>query len=422
MPRKTLKEMTALQVDKLKDSGYHRVGGVSGLCLQVRKTGSRSWVLRLTFGGKRRDLGLGSYPSVTLSMARERARQALDRAYAGYDPVEERKQQRRSLSNESTKPKMTFEDCMRAFSQDKVTHMKNAFRARQQFENSLTTYALPILGEIEVSEIASEHVLGVLRPIWTTKPDMASRVRGRIERVLNWASANGLREGENPARWRGHLDQILAAPNKVKARGHHPALPYKDMPGFMASLLNRKTSNSSLALRFLILTAARSGEVRGALWSEFDLESGIWTISAYRMKAGKLHRVPLSTQAKAILSATPRLAGTDLVWAGTGHRQMSDMTLSSITRKMHASELAAGGDGWKDAQTGRAITPHGFRSTFRDWAAEQTEWPREMAEIALAHSVGSEVERAYFRSDMLEKRRAMMQSWAQFATSCEQES
>ncbi|MEP2784721.1 MAG: tyrosine-type recombinase/integrase [Pseudoruegeria sp.] len=415
MPRRTLKELTAFQVDKLDKPGYHRVGGVSGLCLQVKATGSRSWVLRMTFGGKRRDLGLGSYPSVTLSMARERARMSLDRAWAGYDPVEERRalreQSKPVIENESSK---SFKQCVLEFCQDKIMHHKNAHRARQQFENSLEAYAFPTLGEMPVDQIELDHILHVLRPIWKEKPDTASRVRSRVERVLNWATVSGHRTGENPARWRGHLDQILAPPNKLHKQGHHPALPVKDIPAFMQSLKKRRVSNSALALEFLILTASRSGEVRNAEWDEIDFEQKVWNVPAGRTKTGKNHRVPLSEQALKVLSATPRIAGSNRIWSGTSGKPMSDMTIAAIVKKMNAAEEAAGGDGWKDAQSNRVATPHGFRSTFRDWAAEETEWPREMAEIALAHNMGSAVERAYRRTDMLERRRVMMQDWADY--------
>lgn len=415
MPRQTLKELTAFQVDRLNKSGYHRVGGVSGLCLQVKATGSRSWVLRMTFGGKRRDLGLGSYPSVTLSMARERARMSLDRAWAGYDPVEERRELREKSKPavESAETK-TFKQCVLEFCQDKIMHQKNAHRARQQFENSLEAYAFPILGELPVDKIELDHILQVLRPIWKEKPDTASRVRSRVERVLNWATVSGHRTDENPARWRGHLDQILAPPSKLRAQGHHPALPVNDMPEFMGSLKKRKASNSALALEFLILTAGRSGEVRNAEWAEIDFEQKVWNVPAGRTKTGRNHRVPLSEQALNVLTTTPRIAGADKIWSGASGKPMSDMTIAAIVKKMNAAEETAGGDGWKDAQSNRVATPHGFRSTFRDWAAEETEWPREMAEIALAHNMGSAVERAYRRTDMLERRRAMMQDWADF--------
>ncbi|MCF3595422.1 integrase arm-type DNA-binding domain-containing protein [Rhodobacteraceae bacterium LMO-12] len=415
MPRRTLKELTAFQVDKLEKLGYHRVGGVSGLCLQVKATGSKSWVLRMTFGGKRRDLGLGSYPSVTLSMARERARMSLDRAWAGYDPVEERRAIREISKPivESVNAK-TFKQCVLEFCQDKIMHQKNAHRARQQFENSLEAYAFPILGELPVDKIELDHILQTLRPIWKEKPDTASRVRSRVERVLNWATVSGHRAGENPARWRGHLDQILAPPSKLRVQGHHPALPVNDMPEFVGSLKKRKVSNSALALEFLILTASRSGEVRNAEWGEIDFDQKVWNVPAGRTKTGKSHRIPLSKQALNVLAATPRLAGADRIWSGTSGKPMSDMTIAAIVKKMNAAEETAGGDGWKGAQSNRVATPHGFRSTFRDWAAEETEWPREMAEIALAHNMGSAVERAYRRTDMLERRRAMMQDWAEF--------
>lgn len=287
----------------------------------------------------------------------------------------------------------------------------------------------PLIGSMPISAVTTEDVLRVLQQpvekrgasepgsLWTLKPDPASRLRAKLEALFDWAAVHGHRTGDNPARWRGHLAHVLVPSAKLHNGGHQPALPYVEVPAFVAALRCRASSPSADALFFLILTAARSQEVRLAEWPEVDREAGLWTIPAERMKAGRAHRVPLSGPALALLKRTPPIAGTRLVWPGQGlAKPMSDMTLAAVVRKMHAAELRGAGRGWVDPRSGRAAVPHGFRSTFRDWAAEQTSYPSEMAEMALAHRVGSAVEQAYRRTDMLERRRNMMDDWAKFAT------
>ena len=273
---------------------------------------------------------------------------------------------------------------------------------------------MPAIGEKAVSSITVEDILAVLRPIWSTKNETASRVRQRIEAVLDWSKAMGFREGENPARWKGNLQQVLPSPGKIQKSGRRqPAIALDDVANWFRALQGRE-GMAALALQFLTLTAARSGELRGATWDEIDLTKEIWVIPADRMKAGREHRVPLSSTAVDLLEAVPRYLGSPYVFPSPKGGKMSDMSISAVMRRMQADEEKAGRAGFLDPQSRSPAVPHGLRSTFRDWAAERTEYPREMAEIALAHRVGSDVERAYRRGDMVEKRREMMEDWAAF--------
>jgi integrase len=398
MPRKA-EELGAIQVKNLTVPGMHFVGGVAGLALQVLPTGGRTWVLRMKVGSKRRDMGLGGYPDVTLADARERARKARDLVRDGVDPIEQAREARSALKA-SQAAALTFDQCAAAFIKAHRAGWKNAKHA-QQWENTIKQHASPVLGELLVRDVALPHVLKTLEPIWTTKTETASRLRNRVELVLDWAAARGYRSKENPARWRGHLDKLLPAPSKVASIDHHPALPLGDVGAFMVKL-RAAAGTGARALEFAILTAARSGEVRGATWAEIDTDAKLWTIPAARMKAGREHRVPLSADALALLAALPRTAGSDLVFPAPRGGALSDMTLSAVLRRM-----------------GVAAVPHGFRSTFRDWAAERTNYPHELAEMALAHTIDNKAEAAYRRGDMIEKRRQMMQAWAEFLSKVE---
>ena len=390
---KIAKELGPLQVSRLTAPGLHAVGGVAGLQLQVTTTGARSWVLRTLVGGKRRDMGLGGYPTVTLAGAREKARKARDEIRAGVDPIEAGKAARSALAA-ATAAQKTFKQCALAFIDAKAPEFKNA-KHLAQWTATLETYAFPVMGSILVRDVGLPHVLEVLNPIWTTKTETATRVRGRIEAVLDWATASGYRRGENPARWKGHLDKLLAKPRKVARVEHHPALKAAEMAPFMKRL-RAMEGMGARALELAALTATRSGEVRGATWSEIDLESAVWTIPAERMKAGKEHRVPLSKPAVALLEGLSREEGVELVFPAPRGGMLSDMTLSACMRRMKLEAV-----------------PHGLRSTFRDWAGEHTNYPREVAEAALAHVVGG-VEGAYARGDLFEKRRRLMADWATF--------
>lgn len=393
VPKKA-KELSALEVGRIKSPGLHAVGGVAGLHMQVTPTGARTWILRAMIAGKRRDMGMGGFPDVTLAQAREKAREARACVERGVDPVAERAAARSALMAERG-AMTTFEEAARQFISAKSAEWKNV-KHGQQWTNTLEAYAFPFVGKLACADIALPHVLKILEPIWTTKTETATRLRGRIESVLDWATVRGFRKGENPARWKGHLDKILPAPGKVAKVEHHEAVAVDDVAAFMQDL-RKRDGVAAKALEFLILTVVRSGEVRGAVWSEIDLAGRVWKIPPERMKAGKEHRVPLSDEALRLLEALPRVAGNDLVFPSPRGLVLSDMTLTAVMRRMERKEV-----------------PHGFRSTFRDWAAERTNYPREVAEMALAHTIGNAVEAAYRRGDLFEKRARMMAEWAKF--------
>jgi integrase len=391
---KLARELGAMQVSRLTSAGLHFVGRVPGLALQVAPGGSRSWILRVRVAGRRRDMGLGSYPGVTLANAHALASAAREKVRAGVDPIDEAKA-KRSASAAARLAAQTFEECAAKFIAAKSSEWKNAKHAAQ-WSATLATYAYPLIGRLLVSDIDLPQVLAVLEPIWKTKTETATRLRGRMEAVLDWATVKKYRTGLNPARWRGHLDKILPAPAKVAKVEHHAALDMSAVAGFM-SAIRSQAGMGALALEFLVLTAARSGEVRGATWAEMDEGAGTWTIPGERMKAGKEHKVPLSKAALAVLRRVPRMAGVDLVFPAPRGGLLSDMTLTAVMRRMGADAV-----------------PHGFRSTFRDWASERTSYPRDVAEMALAHTIGDKVEAAYRRGDLFEKRRRMMNDWAAF--------
>lgn len=392
MPKRA-KELSALEVGRLKDQGLHAVGGISGLYLQVRGA-NRSWILRSMVGSKRRDMGLGPFPEVPLAGAREKARQAKALTEAGADPILER-QRAQSALKASQASALTFAQAATQFIDAKSAEWKND-KHRDQWVNTIEAYANPVIGKLLVSDVRQEHVLSVLQPIWTTKTETASRLRGRMEQVLDWARVRGFRSGENPARWRGHLDKLLPQPKKIAKVEHFPALALEKVPEFMADLAQRE-GTAARALELLALVAARSSEVRNATWGEFNLNEALWVIPAGRMKAAKEHRVPLSAPAVRILEALPKQEGTELVFPGAKGKALSDMTLTAIMRRMKLKEV-----------------PHGLRSTFRDWASERTNYPREVAEMALAHTITNKVEAAYRRGDLFDKRRQMMTDWAAF--------
>ena len=395
MPKAAI-ELKALDVQRLTAPGLHFVGVVPGLALQVLPSGGRTWILRAMVAGKRRDMGLGGYPAVTLAQARELARTARERIKAGHDPVAEAKAAR-SAQAASRATALTFHQCAEKYIAAHKSGWKSEKHA-QQWTNTLDQHAYPTLGQLLVRDIGLTHILAVLEPIWQTKTETASRLRGRIESVLDWAAVRNYREGENPARWRGHLDKILPKPTKVSKVEHHAAMPIDEVAPFLVRL-RTQDGMGSRALEFTVLTGCRSGEVRGATWAEIDLQSMVWTIPAERMKAGKEHRVPLSPGAVKVLEALPRIAGTDVVFPGVKGQPLSDMTLTATLRRMQVD-----------------ATVHGFRSTFRDWAGERTAHPREVIEHALAHRLKDKVEAAYQRGDLFEKRRKLMDDWAAFLT------
>jgi integrase len=391
---KIARELSAIEVSRLKAPGLVSVGVVPGLHLQVSATGTRSWILRVKVGIKRRDMGLGQFPGVTLAQARDKARQARELIEKGHDPILERERAQSRLKAEQASA-ITFESAAHAFMDAKSPEWSNPKHA-SQWVATLKTYAYPVIGQLHVADVKQTHVLQILEPIWASKTETATRLRGRIENVLDWARARGYRTDENPARWRGHLDKLLSAPEKTTKVVHHPAVPINEVSAFYTALQQR-TGMAARALEFALLTATRSGEVRGAKWVEFDLDTGLWVIPAERMKARKEHRVPLSKPALQILRDLPRLEGSEFVFPAPRAGALSDMALTAVMRRM-----------------GLSFVPHGLRSTFRDWTAERTSYPRDLAEMALAHTVGNKVEAAYRRGDMLERRAAMMQVWADF--------
>ncbi|SFE09350.1 tyrosine-type recombinase/integrase [Paracidovorax konjaci] len=395
MPKRIL-EKTALEVSRLRDDGVYAVGGASGLHLQIIG-GSRVWVFRYRFMAQRRRMGLGSYPGVSLAAAREAARQAIALRDAGTDPLQARAAEREA-ARLAVAQRLEFDVAAESFIREHESTWRN-LKHVQQWRNTLAQYASPHFGAVPVSDIDQALVLRALSPIWKTKTETASRLRGRIEQVLDWATAHGHRSGPNPARWRGQLEHILADPDKVAPVKHHPAVAVASLPRAYR-LISAVDGQSARALCFLILTAARSGEVRGCSWSEVDLEAGLWIVPAERMKGKKEHRVPLSRQTVALLKAQPRLPDVDYVFPSNRRGPLSDMALTQLMRR-HDFEAV----------------PHGFRSTFRDWAGEKTHHPRDAVELCLAHSIDTKTEAAYRRGDMMEKRAAIMQDWADYALS-----
>ncbi len=387
MPKQA-KEIAAVQLTRLP-VGLHAAGGVTGLYLRVAPSGARNWILRVTIGNRRRDMGLGGLQDVPLKDARELARQARRKIAEGIDPIETRR-----VAKVTLRETPSFSECAKRTIETKRDEWKSAKHA-DQWTNTLDTYAKPVIGNMPVDMVELRHVVEILAPLWTVKTETATRLRTRIEAVLAWATVSGFRKGDNPARWRGNLDALLAKPGKVAKVKHHKALPFAELPGFMAALKARE-GTAARALEFLVLTAARSGEVRGAKWGEID--GKVWIVPADRMKAGKEHRVPLSPRAAQLLKELPRMADSDLLFPAARGGQLSDMALTAVMRRMEVDAV-----------------PHGFRSTFRDWASEKTNYPRDVAEMALAHTIGDKVEAAYRRGDLFTKRTKMMADWAKFA-------
>ncbi len=415
MPKKA-KDLTALEVARLRHPGHggnvtFAVGNISGLLMQCTPTGARTWLLRTLVGTKRREIGLGGYPDVTLADAMRRAREAKDKIRAGIDPVEERKAARATLAAQQARG-LTFKNAVDRALGAKLDAFRNA-KHRAQWRSTLDTYAMPELGPMLVSDIAVQDILRVLEPIWRTKTETASRLRGRIESILSWATVNGHRAGDNPARWAGNLKELLPSASKIRSGDNHPAVQLDDTARWFQALRSRKGAGSR-ALEFLALTAVRSREIRGATWDEIDLEKALWVIPAVRMKMEREHRVPLSADAVALLKVLPRRKDNPLIFPAVKGGRLSDMTLSGAMRRIHDADVKEGGAGFIDRVSKRPAVPHGLRSTFRDWAAERTSFPGDMAEVALAHKISNAVEAAYRRGDMIEKRRAMMTAWADF--------
>lgn len=396
-------KLTATAVRHAKE-GRH--GDGAGLMLDVKPGGRAYWVLRYMLAGKRRDMGLGAASgpgAITLAEARERAAAARRLAKSGIDPIQQREAEQKAATAAAQTEKVrarTFREIAVLYVAAHEASWRNA-KHRAQWESTLAAYVHPHFGDVPVADVGKGHVTSALQPIWTAKPETASRVRGRIESVLDYAKAHGWRTGENPAQWKGNLAHVLPRRSKLAPVQHHAALSWPEVGAFMAKLRSRE-GVSARALEFTILTAARSGEVRGMTWGEVDRAAKLWTVPGTRMKTGREHRVPLSDAALGVLEAgrPEQVNPAALVFPSPSRpgAMLSDMTLTAVLRRMQRGDLTA----------------HGFRSTFRDWCAEMTSYPREVAEAALAHMLRDKVEAAYRRGDALEKRRRLMAEWAEF--------
>jgi len=411
MPKKA-REMTALAVSRLMQPGRWAVGGTEGLALQISEAGTRSWVLRMMVAGKRREMGLGGYPSVPLPDARKAAAEARSQFSDGGDAIAERRSAREQSAVAASTAR-TFTQCAAEYIEQHEQTWKGKKHA-QQWRNTLATYVEPKFGRKAVRDVTTADVLGALKPIWSAKNETASRVRNRVELVWDWAKVHGYCAGENPARWRGHLDAALPSPNVVqrKTSRHHPAMPLEHLHTFVQRL-RKQEGTAARCLEFAILCAARNGEARGARWSEVNLDEATWSIPGARMKGGKPHRVPLSQRALAILlemqaQRRPKGAkGHDFVFPSPTGCEFSDAALGAVMNRMGEAGLLEDLPGAGDA------TPHGMRSCFRDWCSKSG-INRELAERALSHVVDSAVEAAYLRTDLFEERRALMTEWARF--------
>ena len=390
-------KLSALRAQKLSKSGWYADG--QGLYLQVSLSGTKSWVYRYKKAGKERRHGLGSYPTITLEAARKAAEFCRQLRTDGHDPIDYKKDIETKRQLEAAK-KVTFKECAIAYINAHQAGWKNR-KHEQQWRNSLATYAYPIIGHLSVQDIEVNLVMNVLEPIWYTKTETASRVRQRIENIIDWAKVRKYRTGENPARWRGHLDKLLPKPTKVQKVKHFPAMPYDDLPEYFQRLRMKETI-AAKALAFNILTATRSNETREAKWNEIDLETAIWTIPAERMKADKEHRVPLTPECLALLNEVKPFNVDDLVFPGSYKKNKKRKGITDAALLKHLQK------------THPALTAHGFRSSFRDWCAEKTNFPSELAESALAHTIKDATQAAYERGDKFDKRRKLMSAWDLF--------
>ncbi|MCK5748670.1 tyrosine-type recombinase/integrase [Oricola sp.] len=392
---RTINRLSAAMVAKTNKTGRYGDGG--GLWLQVSRSGTKAWLFRFMLDGKARQMGLGSVDTFSLKEARERAKQARQLLADGIDPIEAKNAQR-AASRAETAKRVTFAEAMTKYIAAHRSGWKSEKHAAQ-WTATLESYAVPVIGDLAVADIDTGHVMKILEPIWSTKTETASRLRGRIEAVLDWSRARNYREGENPARWRGHLDKLLPARSRVAKVRHHPAMPYSALPAFMERL-RAIDFISGRALEFTILTGARTGETIGAKWSEIDFAAKIWTVPGDRMKGGRDHRVPLSDRAVEILKSSPREGEGGFVFPGARKgRPLSNMAMLEMLRGMEGTE---------------GLTVHGFRSTFKDWATERTNFPRDIVEAALAHVNGDKVEAAYRRGDAIDKRSRLMAAWANY--------
>ena len=406
--RGPVKGLTAAKLNSKLEPGKYHDGGGTGLFVLVDRRGSKFFVQRITFKGKRHEIGLGSFPTVSLSSARDTARTNKQLARDGTDP-------RKTTKNPNQD--ITFAEAANQYISFKVLEFKND-KHKDQWRSTLETYAFPIIGAKVVRDITLEDILLILQPIWTSKTETASRLRGRIENILNWSRVKGFRDEQNPAHWRGNLSELLPAPSKIKKTRHHPAVPFVDMPRWWADLDTRNGIGRK-ALQFCTLTLTRSKETRGMRWDEVEyLQPGraselgclaIWTMVPFRKKAGRLHTIPLQKAAVNMLKSLAAHSQSEYVFASPKGQTLSDMTLSEIMRRMHDGDLKEG-RGYFDKLSKRPAVPHGLRSTFRGWASEKG-YSREMVRIQLSQKVGDAVDEAYMRADMFAQRAAMMEDW-----------
>lgn len=417
--------MSDVAIKSLKGNGKSKqiisVGGVPGLKIQVSATGSKSWIFRTKVIGKVKDIGLGSYPTVGLKQARELAAEVKLTVIQGHDPVEAKKLARAEAAAKQASM-VTFEVVAESYIQSIEAGWKN-HKTAAQWRSSLQSYAYPLIGKLPISSVETSNVISVLDPIWVTKTETASRVRMRMENILAYATTRGYRTGENPARWDSHLETLFPSPEKLKGNNHHAALPYVMAPEFCKTLCSMDTA-SAFALQLVILTATRSSEVRSSTWNEYDLNNKLWTIDASRMKAGKQHVVPLSSQSICVLQRIKQTHLDNGTYSPNGYlfpnqrsltRPISDVAISKIIKKINVQHQIHGKPELIDPHMGnKIVTVHGFRSTFRDWAGEVSPHSREVIEHALAHQLKDKSEQAYQRGSLLEKRRALMNDWAKF--------
>ena len=407
--RGPIKGLTAAKLNSKLDPGKYHDGGGTGLFVLVDKRGSKFFVQRITFKGKRHEIGLGSFPTVSLSSARDTARTNKQLARDGTDP--------RKTAGDTIQD-ITFAEAANQYMSFKILDFKND-KHIAQWQSTLETYAFPVIGAKVVRDITLDDILRILQPIWTSKTVTASRLRGRIENILNWSKVKRFRDGENPAHWRGNLSELLPTPFKINKTKHHPAVPFMDMPRWWANL-NTRNGIGKKALQFCTLTLTRSKETRGMRWDEIEYLhpdraaefgcSAIWTMAPYRKKAGRLHTIPLQNIAVNILKSLEAHSQSEYVFASPKGRMISDMTLSAIMRRMHQDDLKEG-RGYFDKLSKRPAVPHGMRSTFRGWAAEKG-YSREMVRIQLSQKVGDDIDEAYMRADMFAQRASMMEDWA----------
>lgn len=390
-----INRLTALQVTKLKKPGYHADG--AGLYLSIKPSGAKSWIFRYRRDGREREMGLGSANTFSLSEARERALEQRKLLADGLDPLGSKSAAKlaRSMAEASI---ITFDAAAADYIESHRRGWKNEKHV-DQWRNTLATYASPVFGKLPVADVTTELVMRVLKPIWADKTETASRLRGRIEKILDWSKVQGYRQGDNPAAWRGHLENLLSAPKQTKAVEHHPALPWREIGAFMQAL-RAMPGIAAAALEFIILANCRTSEAIESTWSEFDLDGKLWTIPAGRMKAKKEHVIPLSEPALAVLRRVNAEAGDGgFVFPGVKQtKPLSNMACLALLKRMGRADL----------------TVHGFRSTFRDWAGESTTHPREVIEHAMAHQLADKAEAAYARGTLLERRRVLMADWAAY--------